>query len=107
MKLLLSGLAALALIFTLPAQAEGNAEAGQAKAGICAGCHGRDGNSPMPKMYPTLAGQSSAELQAKLNAYRKGEGSGPMVASMIAMAKPLSEEDVANLAAYFSQQQRR
>lgn len=108
MKLILSGFAALVLIFALPTQAKGNAEAGQAKSGICAACHGRDGNSPMPKMYPTLAGQSSAELEAKLHAYRKGEGSGgPMAASMIAMAKPLSEDDIANLAAYFSQQQRR
>lgn len=86
------------------AVAASRAEAGKAKAAVCAACHGLEGNSKVPTMYPSLAGQSSNDLQTKLQAYREGKGSGPMAATMVAMAKPLSDQDIAELAAYFSQQ---
>lgn len=89
------------------AVAASRAEAGKAKAAVCAACHGIDGNSKVPTMYPTLAGQNSDDLQAKLQAYREGKGSGPMAATMVAMAKPLSDQDIAELAEYFSQQKKR
>ena len=89
------------------AVAASRAEAGKAKAVVCAACHGIDGNSQVPTMYPSLAGQSSDDLQTKLKAYREGKGSGPMAATMVAMAKPLSDQDIAELAAYFSQQNKR
>ncbi|WP_273022097.1 c-type cytochrome [Rheinheimera sp.] len=88
------------------AVAASRAEAGKAKA-ACAACHGIDGNSKVPTMYPSLAGQNSDDLQTKLQAYREGKGSGPMAATMVAMAKPLSDQDIAELAAYFSQQKKR
>lgn len=108
MKSIITVVSALMLVCALPAAADGDPEAGKAKAGSCAACHGQDGNSPLPNMYPSIAGITNNELQQKLMNYRSGTGGkGPMAASMVAMAQPLSDEDIVNLAAYFSQQQRR
>lgn len=108
MRLAITALSAVFMLCALPIDAQGNPEAGKSKARSCAACHGQDGNSPLPAMYPSIAGITSAQLQQKLHDYRNGKGgSGPMAASMVAMAKPLSDEDIADLAAFFSQQQGR
>lgn len=76
----------------------GDAAAGKTKAASCAGCHGAAGISNNP-MWPNLAGQKAGYLVKSLKAYRDGTRTDPM---MGAMAKPLSDADIDNLAAYYS-----
>lgn len=76
----------------------GNADAGKAKATICSGCHGMEGISAIPT-YPNLKGQKEQYLVKALRAYRDGQRNDPL---MSPMAKPLSDSDIDNLAAYFS-----
>lgn len=73
-------------------------EAGKAKAAICAACHGADGVSPND-LWPNLAGQKQGYLVKQMKAFRDGTRNDPM---MSPMAKPLSDEDIENLAAYFA-----
>lgn len=80
-----------------------DAAAGKAKSGVCAACHGVDGNSMVP-MYPKLAGQHPAYLEAALKAYRDGQRTGGNAAIMAPMAKTLSDADIADLAAYYNSQ---
>lgn len=80
------------------ASAAGDAAAGQAKSAVCAGCHGANGISLMP-LYPNLAGQKDAYIVKQLKAFKAGERKDP---TMNAMAAPLTEDDMANLAAHFS-----
>ena len=76
----------------------GNAAAGKAKAAACAGCHGADGvSSNLPG--PTLAGQHDAYMIDALKAYN----SGARVEPMMSAAAKVSDEDAANLAAYFTE----
>lgn len=103
MRKLLVAAAAAGLMMSGAAMAAGDAAAGQAKAGVCAACHGADGNSMVP-MYPNLAGQHAQYLENALKAYRDGQRTGGNAAVMAPMAKPLSDADIANLAAYYSQQ---
>jgi cytochrome c553 len=81
-------------------QAEGDPVAGKQKSTKCAGCHGPDGNSVSPN-YPRLAGQHEDYLIHGLKAYKSGQRTNPI---MTGMAAPLSEQDIEDLAAYFSQQ---
>ena len=76
----------------------GDAAAGKAKAASCAGCHGANGISSNP-LWPNLAGQQSGYLVKQMKAFRDGTRSDPM---MSPMAKPLSDADIENIAAYFS-----
>jgi cytochrome c553 len=80
------------------AQAGGDAAAGAAKAATCAGCHGPKGISVGP-LFPNLAGQKEAYLVKQLKAFKSGARKDP---TMSAMAAPLSDTDIANLAAHFS-----
>lgn len=80
------------------AMAAGNIEAGRAKAAMCMSCHGAQGISAVPT-YPNLAGQKEAYLVKALKEYQDGKRSSPI---MKAMAAPLSNSDIQNLAAYFS-----
>ena len=73
-------------------------EAGKLKSATCAGCHGTAGISNNP-MWPNLAGQKPGYLVKQLKAFRDGTRSDPM---MTPMAKPLSDDDIANLAAYYN-----
>lgn len=91
-------LLAFALAATAPlAAARGNAAAGAAIVGQCVACHGADGIGKAPQ-YPNLAGQKAAYLEKQLKAFRSGERKD---SNMNALAKPLSDQDIANLAAYF------
>lgn len=76
-------------------------EAGKAKAVTCAGCHGPNGISMVP-IYPNLAGQKAPYLESAMKAYRSQERAGGQSAVMYGMAAPLTDEDIANLAAYFA-----
>jgi len=83
------------------AQAAGDAAAGETKAAVCAACHGKDGIAMVP-VYPNLKGQNAAYLENALKAYRDGQRMGGNAAVMTPMAKNLSDQDIADLAAYFS-----
>jgi cytochrome c553 len=78
----------------------GDAAAGKAKSATCAGCHGATGHSAVPT-YPNLAGQKEAYLVKQLKAFKDGSRKDP---TMNAMAAPLSDADMENLAAYYSSQ---
>ncbi len=76
----------------------GDAAAGKAKAASCNACHGATGISAIPT-YPNLAGQKEAYLAKQMKAFKDGTRKDP---TMNAMAKPLSDADIANLSAHFS-----
>ena len=76
----------------------GDVAAGKTKSATCAGCHGAKGVSNNP-LWPNLAGQQEAYLVKQLQAFREGTRSDPM---MSPMAKPLSDTEIQNLAAYYS-----
>lgn len=75
-----------------------DAAAGKAKAATCGACHGAKGISAVPT-YPNLAGQKEAYLLKQLKAFKDGSRKDP---TMSAMAAPLSDADMADLAAYYA-----
>jgi len=80
----------------------GNAQAAKAKVSMCIGCHGIPGyRSSFPEVYsvPMIAGQNDAYIQSALRAYASGERTHP---TMDAIAKSLSDQDIADLSAYYS-----
>lgn len=79
----------------------GDAAAGEAKSKVCAGCHGKDGNS-VAVTNPSLAGQNRNYLVQALKDYRAGKRKNPI---MNGFAGSLKDDDIADLAAYFSSQQ--
>ena len=83
------------------AQAAGDAEAGKVKSAACMACHGPDGNSPANPLWPKLAGQHPSYLAKQLHDFKGGKRTD---ATMFPMAMPLTDEDIDNLAAYFSGQ---
>lgn len=87
----------------LPALAlakEGNAEAGKQKAQVCASCHGPGGHSQNAQ-FPILAGQYQDYLFYAIKAYKTGERQNPIMKGMVAN---LSDDDIADLAAYFARE---
>ena len=99
-KVLMFVLAGLAVGVATSVWAEGNAEAGKTKSAVCAACHNADGNSVNPE-WPKLAGQHPNYIIKELNDFKNDKR---VNATMSPMAKPLSEQDMADLAAYFSSQ---
>lgn len=91
----------VAALVAANAWAEGDVEAGKAKSAVCAACHGANGISAVP-IYPNLAGQKEAYLVNVLKAYKSQERQGANAAVMWGLAAPLSEQDIANLAAYYA-----
>lgn len=99
----------LALILSLLAScsvwAQGNIEAGKAKSQTCVACHGADGNSAITT-YPKLAGQHAKYLEKQLKELKLGMTSGGKQGRydpvMSGMAMPLSDEDIADLSAYYA-----
>ncbi|TCK16949.1 cytochrome c553 [Thiogranum longum] len=79
--------------------AAGDAAAGKAKSAACAGCHGMDGNSVNPE-WPNLAGQHAKYISKQLADFKAGTAR--KNATMSGMVAPLSEQDMADLGAYFS-----
>jgi cytochrome c553 len=82
-----------------PASADA-AAAGREKFAPCAACHGSDGRSTVVPQYPKIAGQSAPYVVNALKAYRDGRRLGTFASMMAAAAKPLSDADIENLAAY-------
>jgi cytochrome c553 len=103
-KTLLALAATLTFTLTQPvgAQTAGDAHAGRQKTAMCAGCHGIDGwRTAYPEVYavPRIGGQHAAYIARALQQYRSGERTHP---SMKAIASSLSDQDIADLAAYYS-----
>jgi cytochrome c553 len=85
------------------AQAAGNVDAGKVKAStVCVACHGADGNSVNP-IWPKLAGQNPEYLLKQLHDFKAGARTDPLMSAQGAL---LSDQDMDNVAAYFSQQTR-
>lgn len=101
-------LVCLTLGLTASVYAEGDPEAGKAKSAVCAACHGMDGNSVIT-LNPKIAGQHSVYLEKQLKEFKlaskTGGQEGRNNAVMNGMAAPLSDQDIADLAAYFSSQE--
>lgn len=89
------------MLFFNVAQGAGDPVAGEKKAAPCASCHGPEGNSAAPN-FPTLAGQHEDYLMQAMEDYKSGARENPVMAGM---AAPLSEQDIEDLAAYYSQQE--
>lgn len=95
-------LALAACAFNATAQeVKGDPQAGEKKAAMCIGCHsipGYQASFPQVHKVPMLAGQSASYMRSALAAYKKGERKHP---SMRAIAASLSEQDMADLAAFY------
>jgi cytochrome c553 len=72
---------------------------GESYYGQCVACHGANGQGGIG---PQLQGQAAADIASKLTAYRSGEQRGSQSALMWPVAKPMSDSDIDNLAAYIS-----
>ena len=94
---------AIALLFSgRAAVADGDAERGRELGFTCLGCHGIEGyKATFPELYhvPMIAGQNAKYIETALNEYKKGARSHP---TMDAIAGSLSDQDIADLAAYYS-----
>ena len=88
----------LILIVACPLAMGADPEAGKSKAAVCAACHGPQGISPTD-LWPNLAGQKAGYLVKQMKAFRDGDRNEPTMSPFV---KPLSDEDIENLAAYFS-----
>jgi cytochrome c553 len=88
----------LAAIALPVAAAAADPESGRAKAAACAVCHGQSGISSLPNA-PHLAGQPAIYVEEQLRRYRSGERRNEL---MNVVAKPLSDADIADLAAWFA-----
>jgi len=80
--------------------ADGNAANGKGLITVCAACHGQDGNSPAGA-FPKLAGQGEKYLFKQINDIKNGDRSSPTMAGLL---DALSEQDIMDIAAYFSSQ---
>jgi cytochrome c553 len=102
LKLVATALVASLLANTASADGivDGSAEAGKTKAIVCGACHGADGNSVNP-MWPSIAGQHATYLLEQMQAFKNGTRSDPL---MTAQSMLLSDEDMRDLAVYFSEQ---
>lgn len=100
MKFLIGVAASLLLFTAMDSRAQGDPEAGQQKSATCAACHGADGNSMVP-MWPKIAGQHEAYLNRHITLIRDGARPVPEMMGIVAM---LTDEDIADLSAYFASQ---
>ena len=91
----------LILVSTFVVAAPGDPQAGETKSAACAACHGLDGNSSDPQ-FPKIAGQHADYVGRHLALFKSGERES---AVMQPFASMLSEQDMADLGAYFSSKQ--
>jgi len=91
---------ALMTLFTAAAMAAGDPEAGQSKAGVCAACHGMDGNSQVTQ-WPKIAGQHESYLARQTRMVRDQQRD---VAQMYPIVMNLSDADIADIAAWYASQ---
>ena len=98
MKRILTSLILTLLSINIAVAASGDVEAGKAKAATCAACHGANGIGASDS-FPNLAGQHADYIVKQLKGFQAGDRKDPV---MTPMAAPLSEQDMADVAAYFS-----
>lgn len=96
----LAPLVVLSCLGASAALAAGSAEKGESKATACTACHGPNGNSANPE-WPVLAGQHEQYIHKQLQAFKSGARKNPL---MTPMAMSLSDDDMADLGAYFASQ---
>ena len=101
MSVLLRATASLLVLVSLPALADGDAAAGQAKSAVCAACHGADGNSMVPN-WPKLAGQHEQYLLRHLKLIKSNARPVP---EMMGITPGLSDQDMEDLAAWYASQE--
>lgn len=92
------GIAASLLLMVSGSVLAGDAAAGKGKSATCVACHGAAGVSVNP-MWPNLAGQKELYLAKQMKDFRDGKRNDPVMAPM---AKALSDDDIADLAAYYA-----
>ncbi len=100
----LFALLVLASVANVSAAADVVGNAKNAKIEQCVGCHGIPGyKATFPEVFPVpmLGGQNAKYIENALNAYKKGDRKHP---SMHGVAANLSDQDIADAAAYYSQQ---
>ena len=97
-QLFISFLVASGLMLTTSVVNAGDAAAGKEKSATCAACHGEGGKSEIP-FNPILAGQYKDYIIRALKDYRSGDRKNPLMGPM---AAGLSDEEIEDLAAYFS-----
>ena len=88
----------LLLAVSTTSLASGDAEAGQAKSATCMACHGLAGNSTIPN-YPKLAGQGEGYILKQLQEFKSGVRDNAIMAGVVSL---LSEQDMIDIAAYYS-----
>ena len=97
--------AALAAAIVLAASASpvlaGNPQRGLEKSQVCQSCHGRNGDEALQDDYPILAGQHADYLEHALRSYRDGSRQNAIMAGF---AANLSDQDIADLAAWYASQ---
>ena len=87
------------------AHGAGDPVAGKLKAAVCSACHGADGNSPNP-IWPKLAGQGAEYAMRQIMAIKAGHGrANAEAATMVPMIANVSEEDLADISAFFATQE--
>lgn len=96
MRMLVSA-GAILLVAIGAAQAAGDVAAGKAKSAACAACHGANGQGVPPN--PALTGKSEDQLVQAMRDYKSGKRSNAVMKGMMAA---LTDQDMANLAAYFA-----
>ena len=104
---LLAVSAAAALVLSASAWAEGDPARGRARAQMCEGCHGiADYRTAYPQVYavPKIGGQQAAYIVKALQDYKTGARKHP---SMRGIAATLSDQDMADLAAYYAGEARK
>jgi cytochrome c553 len=97
MKRMLTAVIVVSLGSVATAQGARNVEAGKAKAAPCVGCHGANGQGVPPN--PALKGKTEGEFVEAMKDYKSGKRNN---AVMKAFSAPLSDQDIANLAAYYA-----
>lgn len=98
MRTMIQWISATVMLLAASGTMAGDIKAGEIKAVLCAACHGHNGVS-INNNWPNLAGQKEAYLIQQLKDFRDGRRSGEV---MPETAQSLSDEDIENLAAYYS-----
>ena len=99
----MTGVQTCALPISVAEDLKGDVQAGEKKIAMCIGCHGIHGyQASFPVVYkvPKISGQSANYIVAALSAYKKGERRNP---TMRGIATTLSDQDMADVAAYYQQ----
>lgn len=81
--------------------AAGSADAGKGKIAMCSACHGANGVGIGPT-FPNLAGQKADYMVLQLKAFKDGSRKGGNAAQMVGMVAALSEQDMADISAYYA-----